>query len=277
MSQHLVAACIQTNAASDIETNLQRLRLQIMAAREGGADLIALPENACLMIKDRERLVAMSPHEDDHSAVNFFRHMAEETGAWILAGSIAVATGNGKLANRSLLFSPGGKIMARYDKIHMFDVDLGDGEIYSESASFDRGHQAVIASTPWGGVGLTICYDLRFPYLHRALAKAGAAILTVPSAFTQKTGELHWHALLRARAIENGCFVLAPAQCGVHDGNRRTYGHSLIIAPSGEILAEAGDAPTIIMAELDLDQVTQARSMIPSLQHDVGFTGPDTV
>lgn len=274
MKSRVIAACIQTNAAPDIETNLQRLEPVILAARDKGAEIITLPENVCLMVRGREKLFAMAPPENEHPAVRFFSRTAKETGAWILAGSVAVHIGHDRLANRSYLFSPEGRIAAHYDKIHMFDADVGEKESYKESANFRGGDRAVVAETPWGKIGLTICYDVRFPHLHRALAKAGASIITVPAAFTVPTGKLHWHVLLRARAIETGSFILAPAQCGMHDGGRATYGHSLIIAPSGEILAEAGEEPTMIMAELDMNKVGDARRMLPSLQHDCEFERP---
>jgi predicted amidohydrolase len=193
---------------------------------------------------------------------------------WIIVDIITVTCGQKRLANRSLLFNPSGQIVARYDKIHMFDANVAENESYSESANFRGGNRAVVASVPWGKLGMTICYDVRFPHLYRTLAKAGADIITVPSAFTVTTGKLHWHILLRARAIETGCFVVAPAQCGTHDGGRRTYGHSLIIAPSGEIMAEAADKPEIITAELNLAKVTEARHKLPSLKHDREFEKP---
>lgn len=274
MTTKLVAACIQTNAAPDVAVNLERIEPLIRSARERGADLIALPENVNLMIADRTRLFATARPEQDDATVAFMSRMAKETGAWILAGSIAVATGHDRLANRSYLFTPQGVIAARYNKIHMFDAALSERETYRESDHYRGGSSAVVADTPWGKLGLTICYDLRFPHLYRALAKASAGIIAIPAAFTATTGTLHWHVLTRARAIETGCFVLAPAQCGAHDGGRRTYGHSLIIAPNGEILAEAGDTPGIIMAELDLAKVAEARRMLPCLEHDREFEGP---
>jgi predicted amidohydrolase len=274
MNNKLLAACIQTNAAPDIETNLERVAPMIRNARERGAAFIALPENVSLIVKGREKLFAAARPEGEHPAVAFFGKIARETGAWILAGSLPIACGHERLANRSYLFNPQGEIAARYDKIHMFDADVGENESYKESANYRGGNAAVVATTPWGKIGLTICYDVRFPHLYRTLAKAGAAIITVPAAFTVPTGKLHWHVLLRARAIETGCFILAPAQCGTHDGGRQTYGHSLIIAPSGEIIAEAGDGPGIIMAELDLAKSAEARRMLPSLQHDCEFEGP---
>lgn len=274
MSSKLIAACIQTNAAPDVTTNLARIEPMIREARNQGAALIALPENSSFMIKGRERIKATAKPESQDEAVAFFARMAAETGAWILAGSIGIALGNDKLANRSFLFDPTGKVTARYDKIHMFDVDLSEQEFYRESESYQSGTSAILANTPWCKIGLTICYDVRFPHLYRTLAKAGASIITIPAAFTATTGKMHWHILTRARAIETGCFILAPAQCGTHDGGRQTYGHSLIVAPNGEILAEAGEEPGIIMAELDLAKVAEARRMLPSLSHDRDFIAP---
>lgn len=271
MSSKLLAACIQTNATADVATNLARMEPMIRDARAKGAALIATPENSNLMIKGREKLLAGTVSEKDDQTVAFFSRMASATGAWILAGSIALKINASKLANRSFLFDPNGKIVARYDKIHMFDVTLSDSEFYRESESFQAGDRAVTADTPWGKLGMTVCYDVRFPQLYRALAKAGASIITIPAAFTATTGKMHWHILTRARAIETGCFVLAPAQCGTHDGGRQTYGHSLIIAPNGEILAGARDEPGIIMAELDLALVDAERQKIPALAHDRNF------
>ena len=277
MTNRLIAACIQTNAAPEIETNLERIEPMIFEAHDRGAQLITLPENVSLMVGGRDRLFARVRSEGEHPAVAFFSDMARKTSTWLLAGSIAVEIGHEKLANRSYLFAPDGSIAARYDKIHMFDAKISDTETYRESDNYRGGDRAVVAATPWGNIGLTICYDVRFPHLHRALAKAGARIITVPAAFAASTGRLHWHVLLRARAIETGCYIIAPAQCGVHDGDRRTYGHSLIIAPSGQIIAEAGDEPAIIMAEIDLDRVDEARRMLPCLEHDCVFVQPGSV
>lgn len=264
-------ACIQTNAGPDRDPNLARIEAMLREARQRGAQFIALPENVDRMVLGRDHLFAQAFFEENHPSIAFFASMAREIGAWILAGSIAVLIDAGKLANRSYVFNAEGAIVARYDKIHLFDADLSANETYRESERFCGGNRAIATDTPWGKIGLTICYDVRFPHLYRALAKAGANIITVPAAFTASTGKLHWHVLLRARAIETGCFIIAPAQCGEHDGGRRTYGHSLIVAPTGEIIAEAGDEPCVIMAELDLDKVTETRRMLPCLQHDRVF------
>ncbi|MDE1900059.1 MAG: carbon-nitrogen hydrolase family protein [Alphaproteobacteria bacterium] len=271
----LTVACIQTNSTPDLAANLDRARHFIREARKRGADFIALPENVSLIGAERDALLAQSPREEDHQAVAFFRAEARKTGAWILAGSIPVSVGEDRLANRSFLFSPRGEVAARYDKIHMFDATLSDTEVYRESRNYRPGSKAVIADTPWGKIGMTICYDLRFPQLHRALAKAGASILTIPAAFVATTGRLHWHVLVRARAIETGCFVIAPGQCGMHNAQRLSYGHSLIVAPNGQILAEAGEQPGIIMAEIDLADVVEARRKLPNLTHDCAFDCPE--
>lgn len=275
MTNKVVVACIQTNAAPEIDTNLQRIDPMIRQARERGAQLIALPENVSLMINGRDRLFARVGSEADHPALHYFSKTAKDIGAWILAGSIAINNGQDRLANRSYLFRPDGSVAATYDKIHMFDACLSETENYRESANYRGGDRAVVADTPWGKIGMTVCYDVRFPHLHRALAKAGASIIAVPAAFAIPTGKLHWHVLLRARAIETGCYVIAPAQCGMHDGGRGTYGHSLIIDPNGQVIAEASaDNPEIIMAELNLDKVNETRRWLPSLQHDCQFARP---
>ena len=271
MNKKITVACVQVTAGPDMAENLARIEPLIRSAAAQGAQLITLPENTSLMVDDREKLFAQVGPEKTHRAVAFFSRLAHETKTWLLAGSLAIETDGERLANRSYLFDADGKIVARYDKIHMFDAALSENEVYKESARYRKGHQAILAKTPWGKVGLTICYDVRFPHLHRTLAKAGAKIIMAPAAFAATTGRLHWHVLLRARAIETGCFVVAPAQCGTHDGGRQTYGHSLIIAPSGEILAEAAESPCVILAQLDLAQVECARRTLPCLQHDCAF------
>ncbi|MCW2247172.1 putative amidohydrolase [Azospirillum fermentarium] len=265
------AACIQVNAGTEIRPNLDAAGDLVRRARDAGAELIALPENVAMIVQGRDKVLARVSGEDEHPAVPFFAGLAQETGAWILAGTIGIRLDDGRVANRSLLFDGQGRLVARYDKIHMFDVDLAGGESYRESATFRPGERGVVAPTPWGGLGMTVCYDVRFPHLYRALAKAGASLLTVPAAFTVPTGRAHWHVLLRARAIETGCFVLAPAQTGTHDQGRKTFGHSLIISPWGEIIADGGEEVGIITADLDLAAVAEARRMIPSLTHDRPF------
>jgi predicted amidohydrolase len=269
----LVVACVQANSGPAIADNLARIEPLVMEAHKKGARLIALPENVNLMIRKREELFATAKSEDEDPSIPFFCALAKKTGAYILAGSLAIAIGADKLVNRSYLFDPEGKIAARYDKIHLFDADLGD-EIYRESTLYRAGRKAVTVHLPFGKLGFSICYDLRFPHLYRTLAKEGAEIIAVPAAFTATTGKMHWHVLLRARAIETGAFVIAPGQCGVHDGGRRTFGHSLIIDPLGAILAEAGDETCVITAECDLTKVAAVRRMLPSLQHDCEFERP---
>ncbi len=266
----LRAACVQVNGGPTIEENLKAVGALVREAAGRGAKLIATPENTCHMVRD-ERKIITSPREKDHPAIPFFSALAKDLGVWLLIGSLAVRTSRTQLANRSFLFSDNGDIAATYDKIHMFDVDLNDDKSYRESRAVKPGGKAVIAKTPWGGLGMSICYDVRFAYLYRAMAKAGANIMAVPAAFTVPTGKAHWEVLLRARAIETGSFVLAPAQTGTHDGGRKTWGHSMIIGPWGEIIAAAGDVPGVISADLNMDEVTRARQSIPALKHDRKF------
>jgi deaminated glutathione amidase len=268
------AACVQMTSGRDVLPNLDIAADLIRQAAQAGAKLVMTPENTSIIEPNKPLAVQKAVAEADHPGLPFFADLARELGIWLLIGSMPIKLKDGKLANRSFLFGPDGRIQARYDKIHMFDVDLPNGETYRESATAEAGNAAVIAETPWGKLGLTVCYDLRFAYLHRALAQAGAAFLSVPSAFTVPTGEAHWHVLLRARAIETGCFVFAPAQCGTHAEGRKTYGHSLIVAPWGEVLADAGSAPGIILAEIDTARIQAARGMVPALRHDKTFTPP---
>jgi len=270
----LKAACIQVNSGNDMDANIQAAAALACDARAAGAELVVMPENVSMMEWGRANIVAKAMPEADHKALHSFRELARETGLWLHCGSLAVLLDDGMVANRSFLLSPEGEIAARYDKIHMFDVDLGNGESYRESSTFSPGREAVLADSPWGGIGMSICYDLRFPQLYRSLAKAGADIVVVPAAFTRTTGKAHWHVLLRARAIETGCFVLAPAQCGEHAGGRQTFGHALIVSPWGAILADAGEQPGYVMVSLDLAQVAEARGKVPSLSHDRDFVRP---
>ncbi|PWC53428.1 carbon-nitrogen hydrolase family protein [Azospirillum sp. TSO22-1] len=271
MGGALRVACVQVNAGTEIAENLTAAGDLIRRARDAGASFIATPENVSMIVQGRDKVLARVRPEADHPGIPFFADLARETGAWLLAGSLGVLLDDGRVANRSVLFDGQGRVAARYDKIHMFDVDLKGGESYRESATFRPGDHAVLAATPWGRLGMTVCYDVRFAALYRALAQAGASLITVPAAFTVPTGQAHWHVLLRARAIETGCFVLAPAQTGAHDAGRRTYGHSLIISPWGEVLADAGEEVGFVTADLDLDQVAEARGMVPSLRHDRPF------
>ncbi|HAE94330.1 MAG TPA: amidohydrolase [Hyphomonas atlantica] len=253
-----------------MEANIDHATALIREAAGKGARFIATPEMTNLLDirpgKARPKIVA----ESDDKTLAALRALADELGIWLLIGSIAVTVeGEERLANRSFLIAPDGSVRARYDKIHMFDVEVGDGQSYRESRSYRPGERAVLAETEFGKLGMTICYDVRFPHLYRKLAQAGAEILTIPAAFTRVTGEAHWHTLVRARAIETGSFVLAPAQGGKHEDGRETFGHSLIVSPWGDVLAEkADDEPGVIVADIDLDAVAKARARIPSLGND---------
>jgi len=268
------AACVQLRSSDDVAENIRVTSELIRESRAKGADFIATPENTTLMAPDGGAKLERSFDEASDPALPRFRSLAEELGIWLLIGSLAIKTGAAKTANRSFLIDPKGRTAARYDKIHLFDTDPGSGESYRESNTVEGGHSAVAAALPWGGLGMTICYDLRFAHLYRALAKKGAMMLSVPSAFTETTGKAHWHVLLRARAIENGAFVIAPAQGGMHANGRATYGHSLIIGPWGEILAEAGTEPCTIVADIDPARAGEARGKVPALRHDRPFEGP---
>jgi deaminated glutathione amidase len=262
---------VQMCSGRDVARNLNAASELIREAAGRGAHYIQTPEVTTLMEMERARLFAAIQPEEGNTAVAHFGALARELGVWLHIGSMAIALPNGKVANRSLLFTPGGVIAARFDKIHMFDVELPGGETYRESRNYQSGDAAILASLPWGTLGLTVCYDLRFPHLYRALAKAGADFLAIPSAFTRKTGEAHWHVLMRSRAIENGCYVFAAAQAGTHESGRETYGHSLVVSPWGDIVAEAGVSPSVIVADVQCSQVRIARQRIPSLQHDRPF------
>ena len=251
--------------------NLDSAVAQIREAKSGGADYVLTPEMTNVLEGNRESLfAAISPEEKDASLAAF-RTLARELGLYLHVGSLAIEVLAEKAVNRSFLIDHKGEIIARYDKIHMFDVDLAGGESYRESHSYRPGELAVAADLPWGRIGLTICYDLRFPALYRALAEAGASFIAIPSAFTQQTGEAHWHILTRARAIENGCFIFAAAQGGRHEHGRDTYGHSIVVDPWGRVIAEGGSEPGVIMAEIDPSLVATVRSRIPSLQHGRRF------
>lgn len=276
------AGLVQLTVGDDPAENLPVTLARIAEAAAGGGGFVLTPECSNILSSNRAHQRAVLRHEDQDATLAAFRDAAARHGIWLLAGSLALLTDDpdGRFANRSLLIGPGGEIAARYDKIHMFDVNVSDTEMYRESAGYRPGDRAVLAETPFGTLGLTVCYDLRFPALYRALAQAGAQILTVPAAFNHITGAAHWAVLLRARAIETGCWVLAPAQTGFHpEGNgrgkgRRTHGHSLVISPWGDVISDAGEAPGVTYAEIDLAAVTGARARIPSLSHDRGFTGP---
>ena len=259
---------VQMCTGRDVERNLRDADELVREAARQGAVYVQTPEITTLMESERARLFAAVRPESGNGALERFRALARELGIWLHVGSMAVLLDSGRIANRAYLISPQGGLAARFDKIHMFDIDLPGGESYRESKNYQPGDLAVLAELPWGMLGITVCYDLRFPHLYRALAQAGADFLAIPSAFTRPTGEAHWHVLVRARAIENGCFVFAAAQGGRHESGRETYGHSLIVSPWGEILAEGGVHPSVIVADVKLSDVREARRRIPSLQHD---------
>jgi deaminated glutathione amidase len=269
------AALIQMRSVRSPAANLDAATKLIREAKSGGADYVQTPEMTNIMEAKREALFAAIVPEDEDTSLASFRTLARELKITLHLGSLAVMASAERAANRSFLIDPQGEIAARYDKIHMFDVDLGNGESYRESHSYQPGERAALGDFAFGRLGLTICYDLRFPALFRALAESGASYLTVPSAFTKPTGEAHWHTLLRARAIENTCYVLAAAQGGKHENGRETYGHSLIVDPWGTIVAEGGTEPGVIMAKIDPAKVTEARSRVPSLQHGRRFAVAD--
>ena len=266
----LKISCIQNCATDDLEHNIRDAIDLVRSARTAGAQFICLAEFFSFLDLNEQGLNVAPHQESDHPALKAFQSLSKELEAWILLGSIAVFDAEGKKRNRSIILDPNGEVVVRYDKIHMFDVNLANGEIYRESDVFNPGNQAVVATTAWGNIGLSVCYDLRFPHLYRSLAHSGAQILTVPAAFTRTTGQAHWHVMLRSRAIETGCFVVAPCQYGDHD-KAKTYGHSLIIDPWGRVLADGGEQRGYIISEIDLDEVQTARQMIPALEHDRSY------
>jgi predicted amidohydrolase len=262
---------IQMRSGLDPQANLAAARALIDEAKRAGADYVLTPEMTNILALKREQLFASIVAEEQDPTLATLREVARKTSTFIHIGSLAIKASPDKAANRSFLIDRKGDIAARYDKIHMFDVDLAGGESYRESNNYRAGDLAVIGDLPWGRLGLTVCYDLRFPALYRALAEAGASFLAIPSAFTKQTGEAHWHVLQRARAIENGCFVFAAAQGGRHQNGRDTFGHSLIVDPWGRILAEGGTEPGVVMAEVDPAEVAAARGKVPSLRHGRRF------
>ena len=273
-------ALIQLTVTDDPVANLAATLGFVRQAHAEGAEFILTPECTNGLWSNRAAQKALLRLEEDDATLAALRDEAGRLGVWLLIGSLALLTGDsdGRFANRSFLIRPDASIAARYDKIHMFDVNVSETEVYRESAAFRPGSQAVIAQTPFAPIGMTVCYDVRFATLYRKLAQGGAQIITVPAAFNHITGAAHWETLLRARAIENGAFVLAPAQTGFHaeagGKGRRTYGHSLAIAPWGEVLANGGTDPGVTLVDLDLTQVADARGRVPSLQHDRGFDAP---
>ena len=275
MSDTFRVALLQMQTGNDLAQNLETVEAMTHEAARNGAHFVLTPEYTLMMDGSgrimRERALAA----DGGPTLARLQSLARELSIWLLAGSLTLKTESDRIANRSYLLGPDGRIVASYDKIHMFDVTLPDGKVIRESSAYCPGDRAVVAETPWGKLGLTVCYDLRFPQLYRALAKAGALYLTIPSSCQRSTGKVHWHTLIKARAIENACFVFAPAMCGEHPGNRTSYGHSLVVDPWGEVLADGGDTPGIVYAEVDRSRVSQVRGMLPCLDHDRDFTLAD--
>jgi deaminated glutathione amidase len=266
------AALIQTCTSRDVDRNLREIGAMIREAAAAGAQYVQTPEVTTVLETDSKRMPEVIGPEKDNRALTYYADLAKDLGIWLHIGSMAVTTDEPRYANRAFLFAPTGQIAARYDKIHMFDVQIGEGQVYRESKRYAPGKSGVLAELPWTTLGITICYDMRFPALYRALAKAGAEVIAVPSSFTVPTGKAHWHTLLRARAIESQCFILAAAQAGHHECNRETYGHSIAISPWGEVLAEAdGETTGFITAEINLAAVNKARSRVPSLDNDQPF------
>ena len=279
MTDSLRVALVQTTTPSDPGEGLAHVAPLIRRAAEGGAKLILTPEGTNLLVQDRARREALLADEADDVAVMGLKALAAELQVHLLVGSAIVKSGRAddpRAANRSLLIDDHGQVVARYDKLHVYDVDLPTGERWRESAAVRPGDRAVVAPTPWGGLGLTVCYDVRFPHLFRALARAGADMIAVPAAFTVPTGEAHWETLLRARAIETGCFILAPAQGGTHADGRRTWGRSIVVEPWGEVVGKLDDdRPDVLFADLDLLAVSRARQAVPQLTHDRDFVPPE--
>ena len=270
-NRHFRAALVQLRAGRTIAPNLDAAEALIREAARGGAQYVQTPENTALMELDPALVLAQVRNEASSEPLRRFCALAAELGIWLHIGSLGIKADETRAANRSFLIDPQGVITARYDKLHMFDVDLAGGESYRESQYYAPGSKAVVADLPWGRLGMTICYDLRFAALYRALATAGADLIAIPAAFTKQTGEAHWHVLVRARAIETGSFVLAAAQGGLHENGRETFGHSMIVSPWGEILAEAGEDPCVIFADIDLARCDEARAAIPALKHGRPF------
>jgi deaminated glutathione amidase len=274
------AGLVQLTVGDDPMANLPQTVSLVRRAAAEGAGFVLTPELTNALSSSRAHQRSVFRHEEDDQTLAALRVEAKTAGIWLLIGSLGLLTHDpdGRFANRSFLIAPDGTVAARYDKIHMFDVNVSETEVYRESEGYRPGDRAVLAETPFARIGLTVCYDLRFPALYRSLAQAGADILTVPAAFNHITGAAHWETLLRARAIETGCFVLAPAQTGFHSEThgkgRHTHGHSLAVAPWGEVLADGGTAPGVTLVDLDLAEVAKARHRIPSLTHDRGFVGP---
>ncbi|MDH5187682.1 MAG: carbon-nitrogen hydrolase family protein [Rhodospirillaceae bacterium] len=268
-------ALVQLNSSDNMDENISTITGFVREGAGMGADVVLLPENSSMMTFGRENILKNARNENNHPAIAALGDLARELKIWLHGGTFAIKVNDNAsgapLVNRTIVFSPDGKIAQRYDKIHMFDVDLSENESYRESETFRPGTKSALLDLPWGNMGLTTCYDVRFPHLYRRLANAGADFFAVPAAFTETTGKAHWHVLLRARAIENGCFVFAPAQCGTHPGNRKTFGHSLVVDPWGQVLGDGGEAPGVVMATIDMRAVALARSKVPSLRNEQPF------
>ena len=267
-----IAACVQSTATPDLDRDIRTLTGFIRAAAAKGARVIATPEYCAGLDTKGGKLFPVAFVEAEHPVLPAMQALAKELKLWLLIGSIGVKAPDGRIFNRSFMLSPEGAIAARYDKVHLFDIDLGEGRSYHESATIAPGERSVVAPCADGMIGLSICYDIRFPDLYRAYAQAGAEMIAGPAAFTRVTGEAHWHVLQRARAIENGAYVISPGQCGTLSGGAQCYGHSLIVDPWGRVLADGGEAPGMVMAEIDLSLVEETRRRSPSLTHDRPFT-----
>jgi len=271
VSEAFTAGLVQLTAGPEIAPNLAAIEDMTRAAKADAANLVCLPENCTQIEPNKEKIIGQATGETEHPALPRLQQLADELDVWLQVGSLTVRASSKHCWNRSYLLGPDGAVAARYDKIHLFDVAVGDGQTYRESSYTMPGSSAALARLPWGLLGLSVCYDLRFPHLYRHLAQAGADFLTIPSAFTKVTGTAHWHVLLRARAIETGCFVLAAAQCGTHARGRQTYGHSLVVDPWGEVLADGGEEIGVVTARIDPAAVLEARRRIPALEHDRPF------
>ena len=276
MSNTVRIACLQTNSGNDYAANLATLTTMAREAAAGGAKFLFSAEYALMMDGSGRTMREKAQDAQGEPALSALTALSRELGVWHLVGSLTLMSDDGRMFNRSVLISPEGCVVAQYDKIHMFDATLPSGTVIKESSAYRPGERAVTAETPWGRLGMSVCYDLRFPQLYRKLAQHGATLLAIPSSFQRETGKAHWHVLMRARAIENAAFVIAPALCGDHPGKRMTYGHSLVIDPWGEVLADGGEAPGVVYADLDLAQVDKVRGMLPSLAHDRPFAPPGT-
>ena len=264
-------ACLQANTGNNLAANLATVTAMVREAAANGTAFVLTPEYTLMMDGSGRVMREQALSADGGEPLVELRALAKELRVWLLIGSLTLRTEEERIANRSFLINNSGEVVATYDKIHMFDCTLPDGKVIRESSAYRPGDKAVTADTPLGKIGLTICYDLRFPHLFRTLAQAGARLITVPSSFQRQTGKAHWHPLLQARAIENGCYIIAPAMCGEHAGNRQTFGHSLVVNPWGEVLADGGEGPGIVYAEIDVARVAKVRGMIPSLTHDRAY------